>query len=268
MPLTPDKVVNVKVGDKTLKISQKIIPDSLVATKYVASWVGKGDKMKPCTKLGGDGKARGITIHNTSTITVNNTTMAEQYTRATYNGNMAGVVVSYYVSGYSDIWQNLNTDYGKAEAGWHASDGLNRKSGHSGATYKSLGGNVDTIAIECIGNSAEAEDAVARLAAYLCKQHKLKPKLDVYTHNYWMGYGDKTKVGAPKNCPIYILPHWNEFVDKVQKYYDELTKPTPATPTNGTIYRVQVGAFSVKSNAEKLAKELQSKGYSTIIKTD
>lgn len=31
------------------------------------------------------------------------------------------------------------------------------------------------------------------------------------------------------------------------------------------LFRIQVGAFSVKSNAEKLAKELKSKGYDTII---
>lgn len=31
------------------------------------------------------------------------------------------------------------------------------------------------------------------------------------------------------------------------------------------LYRVQVGAFSVKANAEKLAEELKSKGYQTII---
>jgi len=36
--------------------------------------------------------------------------------------------------------------------------------------------------------------------------------------------------------------------------------------TGGTLYRVQVGAFSIKSNADKLMAELKAKGYSTIIK--
>lgn len=36
---------------------------------------------------------------------------------------------------------------------------------------------------------------------------------------------------------------------------------------SGVLYRVQVGAFSVKSNADKMAAELKKKGYSTIIKT-
>lgn len=268
MALTPDKTLNVKVGNKTLKISQKIIPDSLKASKKIASWVGKGDKMKPCTKLGGNGRARGITIHNTGAITVKNTSMAEQYTRATYNENMNGVIVTYYVSGYDEIWQMLNSDYGKAEAGWHASDGSTRRKGHAGATYTTLGGNLDTIAIECIGDSKEAEDATARLAAYLCKVHKLKPNVDVYTHNFWMGQGDKMKVGARKNCPIYILPHWGEFVNNVRGYYEDLTKTTTSTATKGKLYRVQVGAFSSKANAEKLVKELKAKGYSAIVKEE
>lgn len=40
----------------------------------------------------------------------------------------------------------------------------------------------------------------------------------------------------------------------------------PATPsTPGKLYRVQLGAFSIKSNAEKFAGELRSKGYKPII---
>ena len=37
------------------------------------------------------------------------------------------------------------------------------------------------------------------------------------------------------------------------------------TETAGKIYRVQVGAFKSKANAEKLASELKSKGYQAII---
>ena len=34
------------------------------------------------------------------------------------------------------------------------------------------------------------------------------------------------------------------------------------------LYRVQVGAFSVKKNAESLANELKAKGYSAVIKEE
>lgn len=43
-------------------------------------------------------------------------------------------------------------------------------------------------------------------------------------------------------------------------------KETAKPATSGKLYRVQVGAYSVKANAEKLANELKGKGYSTIIK--
>lgn len=47
----------------------------------------------------------------------------------------------------------------------------------------------------------------------------------------------------------------------------ELKEDKPATPSTEKkkLYRVQVGAFSVKANADKLKKELNSKGYEAII---
>lgn len=41
--------------------------------------------------------------------------------------------------------------------------------------------------------------------------------------------------------------------------------PSPAKPS-GTLYRVQVGAFKNKSNAEKLAKQVKAKGFDCFIK--
>lgn len=41
-------------------------------------------------------------------------------------------------------------------------------------------------------------------------------------------------------------------------------QPTPTAPSN-TIYRVQVGAFSNRENADRLAAELKAKGYSAVI---
>lgn len=41
--------------------------------------------------------------------------------------------------------------------------------------------------------------------------------------------------------------------------------PTPAAPSTGKIYRVQVGAYSVKANAEAMQKKLKAAGYDAII---
>lgn len=46
-------------------------------------------------------------------------------------------------------------------------------------------------------------------------------------------------------------------------YVDE---PEQSAPGSDVVYRVQVGAFTNKENAEKLEAELRGKGYSTIIK--
>lgn len=45
----------------------------------------------------------------------------------------------------------------------------------------------------------------------------------------------------------------------------KLTKGTQATETSSKIYRVQVGAYSVKANAEEMQKKLKADGYDAII---
>lgn len=247
--LKPDKIITTENG---LVIKQKIIPDGMKAPKDVASYVKKGQKMKPCAKLNnGTGKPKGITVHNTSDIKVaSGTNAAEQYTRATYNGNMSGVVVHYYVWD-NEIWQNLRED----ERGWHAADGSTRRKSQrtDGST---IGGNLDTIAIECIGNRKLSEDTTAKLVAWLCKKHGLNPKTDIYTHKYFY---------PKKNCPAYILPHWNTFLSTVQKYYIALTgKPTaPKAETSGRTHTVKHGDTLWKISEQHLGKGSR---YTEIVK--
>ena len=112
-----------------------------------------------------EGKVIGVTVHNTDWISVaSGTTPAEQYTRATVNGNMKDVRVHYYVDN-TCTWQNLPLSL----SGWHAADG-------------SGNGNRRTIAIECIMGSSyndkdkKSEDNCARLAAALLKKYGLDIK--------------------------------------------------------------------------------------------
>lgn len=59
------------------------------------------------------------------------------------------------------------------------------------------------------------------------------------------------------------------YVDNVMAVIDkwDLTKWDKEEPVTSkkALYKVQVGAFGVKANAEKLAKELKSKGYQTMV---
>ena len=177
------------------------------------------------------GKIIGVTIHNTDWIaTASGTTPAEQYTRATVNGNMQDVRVHYYVDNVC-AWQNLPLSL----SGWHAADG-------------SGNGNRRTIAIECIMSSAynaadrKSEDNAARLAAALLRQYGLDIN-HLYTHTHWLNVRDgrsgsvdqlNTMHNSYKMCPLYILPHWAAFRAKVQTYLNQsqtTTKPSGSATT-------------------------------------
>lgn len=274
--LTPDNIINAKIGSSTIQIKQKICPDNLLASKDIASYVKKDDHMKPCALVNdGSGKPRGITIHNTGAFTPKTgTTMAEQSARAFYNGNGGGAVVHYFVDDTS-IWQLLCADKNKVERGWHASDGSARTfTTHNGSKYDKIGGNIDTIAIECIGNSSAAETRAAMLIAYLCNIHDLDPSIDVYTHNFFMNQEEKIvsvkkdSSKVTKNCPVYILPHLSTFINKCKTYYNSIknasnsstsSSSSSTTSTAKTYYKVMVdGCFAYYSNA---------KSYKAIIDT-
>ena len=214
----------------------------------------------------------GVTIHNTDTInTATGTTQAEQYTRATVNGNMNDVRVHFYAD-HIEAWQDLPLTL----SGWHAADGNGF-------------GNRKTVAIECIMSSAynandkKAEDNAARLAAWLLYQKGYG--IDrLYTHSYHMNVRDgktgtvdylNTAHNAYKNCPAYILPHWSAFKLKVYSYLYELNKAststtTPLTPKpTGQIYRIrkswtdaksQIGAYRNLNSAKALCDK--NPGYS------
>ena len=206
-----------------------------------------------------EGKVIGVTVHNTDWISVaSGTTPAEQYTRATVNGNMKDVRVHYYVDN-TCAWQNLPHSL----SGWHAADG-------------SGNGNRRTIAIECIMSSAynstdkKSEDNAAKLAAALLKQYGLDIN-HLYTHTHWLNVRDgrngtidqlNTMYNRYKMCPAYILPHWTEFKEKVQSYLNAGTS-TISAPSTKQLYRVrkswadaksQLGAYSSLENAKKACK--------------
>lgn len=135
---------------------------------------------------------------------------------------------------------------------WHAGDGVdgtgNRKSIGIEICYST--GDADQF--------AKAEKNAAWLAAKLLKQFGWGTNR-MYRHYDWNG----------KNCPHRTMSWgWQRFVNMVQAELDLLngSAPTPTQPTqNGTLYKVQVGAFKEKKNAVALSTKLKSKGYATYL---
>ena len=245
--LTPDKI-RIEHG---LEIKEKIIPWGAVWPKDSGSFK-KGDLYKADRKLsGGTGKVEYVTIHNTDDILeAKGTNDAEQYARATWpNANMGDARVHYFID-ETDCWQQLRED----EVGWHAGDGRGP-------------GNDSSLAIEIImdgsGSAADkgAEERGALLAAILLNKHGLG--IDrLKTHKEWSG----------KYCPLYILPRWSAFKTKVENYLKQVNgsiaekaeTPEKAEPS-GTIYRVQVGAFSKKANAELKRQAVEAAGFDAFV---
>ena len=94
MPLNPDKTT---------------IINGVKVNEYLLTKHNPNNIMMPTANL--PAKPIAITIHNTDWINVaSNTTPAEQYTRASRNGNMKTVRVHYYVDDKC-AWQNLLTSY-------------------------------------------------------------------------------------------------------------------------------------------------------------
>lgn len=204
----------------------------------------------------------GVTLHNTDSISVSSaTTMAEQYTRATVNGNMNDVRVHFYVDD-KGAWQNLPLDY----QSWHA--------GHRGRAdaHGSEKGNAQTISIECImsgkGDDADlrARDNAARLVAYLLDTYGG----ELYTHNYWEnirnGWTGTVDVlnrrdDGYKCCPVFIRPKWNEFKKLVAGYRGKNASVATDNNVGDKMYYVmqQLGAYKDKANAEKALATYKSK---------
>ena len=218
-----------------------------------------------------------VTIHNTDMIKVNGvTTPAEQYTRATKNGNMGGVIVHFYVD-HKGAWWNMPLDM----VTWHSGDGINGRTG-----------NNTSISIECIMDSSNESynqasmDNAAKLAAYLLDKYNLKVESGLVTHTYWLNKmkdktGDKntlcTVPPSPeydynkkkwiyyKTCPLYIIKGkgWSYFEKITTNYYNALqskkTKEIYRIRKAWSDSKTQIGAFSNLNSAKEMAD--YNKGY-------
>lgn len=129
---------------------------------------------------------------------------------------------------------------------------LNRNAWHAGDGEEGVG-NRKGISIEiCYSkNGGERFDAAEILTAKFIA-HLLKER----------GWGiekvTKHKDYSGKNCPHRTIKRgWDRFLKMIQAELDELN--------SGTVYRVQVGCFTKKENADALAKELKSDGYDAFV---
>ena len=198
-----------------------------------------------------------ITIHETGNY--NTSSNAENHATYQYNGGGDRTASWHYTVDEQFIWQSYE-DYSLL---WH-----------TGTTA----GNNTSIGIEiCVNNKAnflKACDNTAWLTAYLLRQHGLTIK-QIRQHYDWSG----------KQCPAEIRKGswgvtWPGFINLVGQYLTSMaagpsageersrssisvTLPVPTKVYNPSviIYRVQLGAYANRANAEQALSNAKAAGF-------
>lgn len=135
--------------------------------------------------------------------------------------------------------------------GWHSGSG---KKGSANDSY--IGFEICEDALTDKSYFDKVYNEAVELCAYLCKMYNLDPTKDGNIICHSEGYG--RGISSNHGDVLHWFPKHGKSMDDFRNDVAKKLKPK-------TIYCVQVGAFSVKSNAENLAKELESKGYPTYI---
>ena len=106
-----------------------------------------------------------------------------------------------------------------------------------------------------------AYSSLINLLVDICKRNGIK-KLEWYDNPGLIGQPEKQNMTlhrwfAATECPgQWLYEHMGDIASEVN---NELVEP--AKPEEGVLFRVQVGAFHHRDNAERLRDELKGKGY-------
>lgn len=108
----------------------------------------------------------------------------------------------------------------------------------------------------------EAYKALVNLVADICKRNGIK-ELKWKADKSLVGKVDKQNMTvhrwfANKACPGDYLYNLH---DEIAKEVNEKLNPPKTSTTSNVLYRVQVGAFSKKSNADAMLKKVKAAGF-------
>lgn len=114
----------------------------------------------------------------------------------------------------------------------------------------------------------KAYNALIKLVADICKRNGIK-KLLWKADKSLIGQVDKQNMTvhrwfANKSCPgEYLYSRHSDIAAKVNALLDDSARETAQTPTTQTLYRVQVGAYSKKANADAMLEKIKKAGFDT-----
>lgn len=114
----------------------------------------------------------------------------------------------------------------------------------------------------------KAYTALINLLVDICKRNNIK-ELKWKADKSLIGQVDKQNMTvhrwfANKSCPgTYLYERHSQIASEVNKRLESInTSPQPEN-SSGVLYRVQTGAFSVKTNADAMLAKVKAKGFDT-----
>lgn len=198
---------------------------------YTEDLIPKGSVNRPCEPC----LMQYITVHETA----NKARGADAKNHAKYLKTLKELKSWHYTVDDKCVYQHLPDN----EKSYHTSSRL---------------ANEKSIAVEiCVNSDGDFEKAkknAAELISGLMLLHNI-PEEHIVSHKYWTG----------KNCPEQILESgFEKFANMCKNRTKELEKSVQEK----ILYKVQIGAFESKENADKLAEKAKKQGFSAIIREE
>lgn len=226
----------------------------------------------PCYKAGRTITVKGIMLHSVGCSQPN----AKVFVRNWNKGDFDSACVHAFIDGNTgDVYQTLPWNH----RGWHGGGSCNNT--HIGvemcepATIRYTSG-----ANFVVNNETDAKAVATRtyksaveLFANLCKEYNLNPMGDNVIISHREGYakgiasnhGDPEHLWKQLKLP-YTMDGFREDVKKAMSGESANDNNNSDTESNKkVIYRVQVGAFSVKQNAYNMLDKLKKAGFEGFI---
>lgn len=216
-----------------------------------------------CYKTGQKITVKGLMLHSVGC----NQPSAQVFVKK-WNKSGGDVCIHALIDGNTgDVYQTLPWNH----RGWHCGSGGNNT--HisvemcEASTIKYTGGSawIDLDPAKTKATVMRTYNAAVELFAYLCKEYNLNPLGDGVIVSHSEGY--KRGIASNHGDVEHI---WKKFGLTMDKFRADvklaITKEeTPKKAENGTIYRVQTGAYKVLDNAKKQLEKVKNKGFDAIL---
>lgn len=221
----------------------------------------------PCYKAGRKITVKGLMLHSVGCSQPSASVFVNKWNRSDYD---RACVHAFIDANTGDVYQTLPWNH----RGWHGGGDCNNT--HIGVEMcepdciKYTSGSSFTCSNLPVARAMvqRTYDTAVQLFAHLCKQYGLDPVADgvIVSHKEGHARGIASNHGDPEHLwnqlgMGYTMDTFRKAVSAAMGGESVKDEIAPATPEN-VLYRVQVGAYSVKKNAENQLAKIKAAGFS------